>query len=160
MIFDKLEQAEHTVNQLIQKSEEAQQEVKLREQVSRISNVCKQNATSKLNVTSKQDILTMCKIITYIKHIEEVQRIVDMCDNDDESGVETDGDNVDDAQPKNNTDIKIVSSVCDKINERVKFANTLLDNIKPPEVESFANKQMGFFVWRKQLLNYTKKNTK
>ena len=59
--FDKFEQVEHTVNQLIQKCEEAQHAVKLHEQVSRISNICKQNATSKLNITSTQDILTMCK---------------------------------------------------------------------------------------------------
>ena len=54
---------------------------------------------------------------------EEVQQILDVCENDDESDVETDGDNVDDAQPKKTTDIKVVSSVCDTINERVKFAN-------------------------------------
>ena len=56
--FDEVEQVEHTVNQLIQKCEGPQQDVKLHEQVSRISDICKQNATSKLNTTSKQDILT------------------------------------------------------------------------------------------------------
>ena len=34
----------------------------------------------------------MCKIITEIKHIEEVQQIIDVCDNDDESDVEADDD--------------------------------------------------------------------
>ena len=54
----------------------------------------------------------MCKIITDIKHIEEVQRIIDVCDNDDESDVEAVDDVVEDDQPKNNTDVEIVSSVC------------------------------------------------
>ena len=65
----------------------------------------------------------MCKIITDIKHIAEVQRIIDVCDNDDESDVEADDDIVEDAQPRDYTDVETVSSVCDKINERIKFAN-------------------------------------
>ena len=47
----------------------------------------------------------MCKNVTDIKHIEEVQRIIDVCDNDDESDVEADDDIVEDAQPKNNADV-------------------------------------------------------
>ena len=155
--FDKVEQVEHTVNQLIQKCEEAQQDVKLHEQVSRISDICKQTATSKLNTTSKQDILTMCKIITDTKHIEEVQRIIDICDKDDESDVEGDDELVEDSQPKNNTDVELVSSVCDKINERINFANKLLANIKPPEVESFANKQMGICLEKTAVELYEEK---
>ena len=53
----------------------------------------------------------MCKIITGIKNIEEVQRTIGVCDNDDESDSEADDDIVEDAQPKNNTDVEIVSSV-------------------------------------------------
>ena len=50
------------------------------------------------------------QIITDPKHIQEVQRIIDACDNDDESDAEVD-------------DVEVLSSVCDRINNQANFPN-------------------------------------